>query len=259
MSLRAGQRWLAAVLASAVSAGALGAPPRYEVAVQESYSHDPAAFTQGLVFADGELYESIGRYGESALRRVDPANGDVLAEHRLADRFFAEGLALVDERLIQLTWKSGRGFVYERETLDRIGEFRYQGEGWGLTYDGRHLIMSDGTDELRFLDPETFDETGRIAVTINGHPVAQLNELEWIDGEVWANVWPSDLIVRIEANTGAVVGVVDARGLRKRLPAGQRVDVLNGIAHDSENDRLFLTGKWWPRLFRVVLSEERPD
>lgn len=240
--------WLAAACLLATAAAAA---PRHVAEIVAAHPHDPRAFTQGLLFSDGVFYESVGRYGESALRRVDPETGEVLAERRLADEYFAEGLALVGERLIQLTWKAGRGFVYERETLKRIDTFEYEGEGWGLTYDGERLIMSDGSDTLRFLDPDDFSRTGSLAVTHRGQPVPRLNELEYIDGEIWANVWTTDLIVRIDPDDGRVVGIVDARQLRKALPDGHRIDVLNGIAHDPETDRLFLTGKWWPRLFEV--------
>jgi glutamine cyclotransferase len=236
-------------------ATAAAAAPRYQPEIVESFPHDPGAFTQGLVYADGVFYESVGRYGESALRRVDPATGEVLAERQLDDRYFGEGLALVGERLVQLTWKAGRGFVHDRETLERIGEFRYEGEGWGLAYDGERLILSDGSDVLRFLDPDDFHETGRLTVRHQGRPVPRLNELEYIGGEIWANLWPSDRIARIDPESGEVTGIIDAGVLRDEIPAIYRMDVLNGIAHDPETGRIFLTGKWWPRLFEVRLKE----
>lgn len=238
---------------------AASATTRYQPEIIESFPHDPGAFTQGLVYADGVFYESVGRYGESALRRVGPATGEVLAERRLEDRYFGEGLALVGDRLVQLTWKAGRGFVYDRETLERVGEFRYEGEGWGLTYDGERLILSDGSDVLRFLDPDDFRETGRLAVRHRGQPVPRLNELEYIDGEIWANLWKSDLVARIDPDNGEVTGVVDARELRTALPENGRAGVLNGIAHDPATGRIFLTGKWWPRLFEVRLRPITDD
>lgn len=240
--------WLA-VAAAAVAA------PRYLPEITASRPHDPGAFTQGLVYADGVLYESVGLYGESALRRVDPATGAVLAERRLDKNLFGEGLAVVGDRLVQLTWKAGRGFVYDRETFERVGEFRYHGEGWGLTYDGERLILSDGSDVLRFLDPDDYRETGRLAVRDRGRPVTSLNELEYIAGEIWANLWRSDLIARIDPHSGEVTGVVDARSLRDEIPIVYRLDVLNGIAHDPATGRIFLTGKRWPRVFEIRLRE----
>lgn len=236
--------WLAVATAAA-------AAPRYQIEIVASHPHDSGAFTQGLVYADGVFYESVGRYGESALRRVDPVTGEVLAERRLEDRYFGEGLALVGDRLVQLTWKAGRGFVYDRETLERVGEFRYRGEGWGLAYDGKRLILSDGSDVLRFLDPADFRETGRLAVRHRGRSVPRLNELEYIDGEIWANIWPSDLIARINPDSGEVTGVIEAGLLREKIPAVYRTEALNGIAHDPATGRIFLTGKWWPRLFEI--------
>lgn len=234
-------------------AAAASAATRYQPEIVESFPHDPGAFTQGLVYADGVFYESVGRYGESALRRVDPVTGEVLAERRLDDRYFGEGLALAGDRLVQLTWKAGRGFVYDRETLERVGEFRYRGEGWGLAYDGKRLILSDGSDVLRFLDPADFRETGRLAVRHRGRPVPRLNELEYIDGEIWANIWPSDLIARIDPDSGEVTGVIEAGLLREDIPAVYRTEALNGIAHDPATGRIFLTGKWWPQLFEIRL------
>lgn len=227
------------------------AAPRYVPDILAVRPHDSRAFTQGLIYADGALYESIGNYGESALRRVDPVTGEVLAERKLDARYFAEGLTLVDDRLVQLTWRSGQGFVYDRETLEPVGEFRYEGEGWGLTYDGERLILSDGSDVLRFLDPSDFREIGRIEVRYRGKPVTRLNELEFIDDAIWANVWRSDRIVIIDPKTGEVNGMLDAHSLRDEIPAIYRIDVLNGIAHDPETGRIFLTGKWWPRLFEI--------
>ncbi|MES1945522.1 glutamine cyclotransferase [Salinisphaera sp. PC39] len=261
--MRGGLKRVAARAACLVTACLLAATaaaaPRHVAEIAAAHPHDPRAFTQGLLFADGVFYESVGRYGESALRRVDPETGEVLAERRLADDYFAEGLALVGERLIQLTWKAGQGFVYDRANLERIATFEYEGEGWGLAYDGERLIMSDGSDVLRFLDPDDYSRIGTLAVTHRGQPVPRLNELEYIDGEIWANVWTTDLIARIDPDDGRVIGIIDARRLRSALPAGYRVDVLNGIAHDPETDRLFLTGKWWPRLFEIRLRAASSD
>jgi glutaminyl-peptide cyclotransferase len=232
------------------------ATPTFGYRVLASYPHDPGAFTQGLAYEDGTLYEATGSVGvgPSSLRRVDLATGTVQARHDLAGEDFGEGIAVVGDRIIQLTWQSQTGFVYDRATFRPLGSFRYPGEGWGLAYDGRRLIMSDGTDRLRFLDPRTFVETGSVLVRDAGRPIDQLNELEYIDGQVYANVWQTDRIVRIDPATGRVTAVIDLAGL---LPAADResgqVDVLNGIAYDATGDRLFITGKLWPKLFEIEL------
>jgi glutaminyl-peptide cyclotransferase len=257
--------WIAALALSGVAAllilarpvfeagAADDAPVWYDYRIVNVYPHDPQAFTQGLLYRDGYLYESTGLYGRSDLRRVRLETGEVLARRPIDPRYFAEGLADFGDRLIQLTWQENTGFVYELETLALIGTFSYPGEGWGLTSDGEQLIMSDGTAELRFLDPETFAETGRVTVIQDGVPVDNLNELELIDGTVYANIWQSDEIVIVDPATGRVTGRIDMRGL---LPPEERarVDVLNGIAYDAEGDRLFVTGKLWPRLFEIRLQ-----
>lgn len=261
-------RWLAvvaAVLAGSATSrvGALGAPaaPVYGYAVVKSYPHDRTAFTQGLVFLDGVFYESTGIAGQSDVRKVDPLTGRILQRTPVDAKYFAEGLAEWRGTLVQLTWQHGIGFVYDRETLSFRRTFRYSGEGWGLTQDGTRLIQSDGNaaSGLRFFDPETFEETGRVVVTDGGVRVDHLNELEYIDGEVWANVWTRDRIARIDPKTGVVRSWVDLSGL---LPARDRagVDVLNGIAWDPKGRRLFVTGKLWPKLFeiRVTRAPVRP-
>ncbi len=226
---------------------------RYEVVA--AWPHDPAAFTQGLAWRNGELLESTGR-SPSSVRRVRLADGAVLQRRELDHDLFGEGLTEIDGRVFTLTWTSGRGFVWKADDLSPLATFSYPGEGWGLTDDGRRLILSDGTPVLRFLDPDTFDETGRLQVTLEGRPLGSLNELEWIDGEIFANVWQTDYIVRIDPATGAVTGVIDLRGLlpeaARRDPAD---DVLNGIAWDPEARRLFVTGKNWPTLFEIRLVE----
>ncbi len=244
---------VAGIACMAWFAGAIAAP-QYQVQIVSAYPHDPKAFTQGLLFAHGELYESTGQKGHSTLRRVEVETGRILAEHALDDRYFGEGLAMVDDRLIQLTWKSGTGFVYGRKSLKKLRSFRYSGEGWGLTYDGQRLIMSDGTAVLRFLNPDSFKQTGSLTVTHLGKPISQLNELEMVNGELWANLWRYNLILRINPENGHVTGVVDASSLRKSLTGPYKIDVLNGIAYDAENKRLFLTGKWWPTLFQVKIQ-----
>lgn len=225
--------------------------PTERVETVRSWPHDTSAFTQGLAYGNGVLYESTGRYGQSSVRRVEPETGRVLQETDLPAELFGEGLALLGDRLFQITWKEGTGFVYDRNTLRSEGTFAYDGEGWGLTTDGRELILSDGTYRLRFLDPNTFQVTRTLDVTDGGGYVYELNELEWVRGEIWANVWQTDRIARIDPESGRVVGWLDLAGL---LPAAERTpqtDVLNGIAYDAAGNRLLVTGKLWPRLFQI--------
>ena len=217
-----------------------------------TFPHDPEAFTQGLVFADGEFYESTGLNGESSLRRVEIATGKVLQEIKVPKEYFAEGLALVGDELLQLTWQHRLGFVYDRKTFRQKRTFAYQGEGWGIAYDpSGGLVMSDGSDTLTFLDPRTQAAIKTIRVRDAGRPVPQLNELEWIEGEIWANVWMTDRVARISPSTGDVRAWVDLSTL---WPLSQRMppaDVLNGIAYDKATRRIFVTGKKWPRLYQI--------
>jgi len=219
------------------------------------YPHDFRAFTQGLVYDDGRFYESTGRLGASSVRRVHVGTGVVLQKKDLEDEHFGEGLALVGDHLIQLTWTSQIGFVHDRATLEPVGEFSYPGEGWGLAYDGAELVMSDGTAELRFLDPATFAETRRVTVVDTNGPVTLLNELEYVEGEVWANIWQTDRIARISPETGDVIGYINLEGLLDHWAWSRfwplHTDVLNGIAYDDETDRVFVTGKLWPVLFEI--------
>jgi glutaminyl-peptide cyclotransferase len=227
--------------------------PVWGYRVVNEYPHDPGAFTQGLAYAAGALYEGTGRKGKSTLRRVELATGRVRRARALAPRHFGEGVAVVGDRVYQLTWRTRTCFVYDRRTFARRGAFRYPGEGWGLAAGGGRLVMSDGTARLSFRDPGTFAEVGAVEVRDGGGPVPYLNELEWVGGEVWANVWPTDRIARIDPATGRVLGWVDLAGL---LPPEERqrrrVGVLNGIAHDPATGRLFVTGKRWPTLFEVA-------
>src|SRR5215831_11360502 len=227
--------------------------PIYGFTVVRSYPHDPAAFTQGLEFEDGVLYEGTGLNGRSSIRRVNLDTGNVLQQHNIGAQYFGEGITIVGSDLFELTWQSGVAFVYDRNTFALKKSFKYSGEGWGLTHDGTNLIMSDGTENLRFLDPATFAERRRVRVTGVGEPVKNLNELEYVKGEVLANVWLTDFIVRIDPQTGQVKGYVDLSGL---LPLAQRGQdaVLNGIAYDAAGDRLFVTGKLWPRLYEVKIN-----
>ena len=219
--------------------------------VVHAYPHDAQAFTQGLVFADGQLYESTGLNGRSSLRMDDLTTGSVLQRLSVPSQYFAEGLTDWGSTLIQLTWKAHTAFVYDRFSFRLLRTFQFSGEGWGLTQDGKHLILSDGSSTLRFLNPETFAEVRRIAVTDHGAPVKELNELEYVHGEIYANIWYSNKIARISPETGRVLGWIDLSGI---LPASELQDpgaVLNGIAYDARHDRLFVTGKLWPKLFEI--------
>ena len=222
--------------------------------------HDPTAFTEGLFFRDGQLFESTGYEGRSVIRRVELETGRVLQERPLDARYFGEGIVSLGDRLYQLTWQGHVGFVYDLKTFTPEGEFHYPGEGWALTTDGRRLIMSDGTPDIRFLDPVTRAETGRLHVTAEGRPLQQINELEWVRGDIYANVWMTDRIARIDPATGAVRGWIDLAGLLGQ-PHGEgrfgEPDVLNGIAYDAKGDRLFVTGKNWPWLYEIKLVPPR--
>jgi glutamine cyclotransferase len=219
--------------------------------VVQSWPHDPHAFTQGLVYREGRLYEGTGMNGESSIREVDLQTGGVLHRRNLAPEYFGEGITLLGGKLYQLTWRSQVGFIYDAATFQLAGQFSYTGEGWGLTDDGKSLILSDGTSTLRFLDPTTFAVRRTVKVTDNGREVARLNELEYVNGEVYANVWQTDLLVRIDPATGQVKGWIDLKGLLPEEEKSGDEDVLNGIAHDAANDRLFVTGKRWPKLFQI--------
>lgn len=224
----------------------------YGYEVINVYPHDRSAFTEGLVYDGGVLYEGTGNYGRSTLRRVELETGLVQKQISLPAEFFGEGIAVWDDRLIQLTWKSKAGLIYDKESLNKTGNFTYQTEGWGITSDGKKLIMSDGTDHLYFLDPETFQVLGQIEVRDAGTAIRGINELEYIQGEIYANIWPTNRIAVISPETGNVRAWIDLRGL---LPESERagVDVLNGIAYDAKGDRLFVTGKYWPSLFEIDL------
>lgn len=225
--------------------------PIHGYRVLQSFPHDPGAFTQGLVIADGVLYEGTGLNGRSSLRRVDLATGTVLQSRLLPAQYFGEGIAVLGERIFQLTWRSGVGLVYDHASFALLQTLSYPAEGWGLTTDGTHLIASDGSASLRFLDPETFTEVRRLAVTDQGRPVARLNELEYVAGQILANVWQTERIAIIEPASGRVSGWLDLSGLLSDEERGRGVDVLNGIAFDSHSGRLYVTGKLWPRLFAI--------
>lgn len=242
----------AALLLLAFAAATPAAVAVYGYEVVHRYPHDRHAFTEGLFYLDGFLYESTGLEGQSTIRKVRPETGVVVRRADLPPDLFGEGIVNVGRRLVSLTYRTEVGFVRSLDSFRVERRFSYRGEGWGLTQDGQRIIMSDGTAELRFLDPVTLAETGRLAVRLNGRPLANLNELEWIRGEIYANVWQTDFIVRIDPASGEVRSVIDLSGL---LPAEARVpgetDVLNGIAYDARNDRLFVTGKNWPYLYEI--------
>lgn len=219
--------------------------------VVQSWPHDPNAFTQGLVYRDGKLYEGTGLNGQSSLREVELETGGVLRKRDLAQEYFGEGLDFFKGRLYQLTWRSHVGFIYDAASFQQVGQFDYPTEGWGLTDDGTSLILSDGTSTLRFLDPQTLAVQRTVTVTDDGRQVSELNELEYIKGEVYANVWRTDQIARIDPATGKVTGWIDLTGLLKDEDRTGNEDVLNGIAYDSAQDRLIVTGKRWPKMFQI--------
>jgi len=231
--------------------------PVYDFEVVHTYPHDPHAFTQGLIWRDGVLFESTGR-SPSTIRKVRLEDGVVLQRRVLDPALFGEGLTELNGRLLTLTWTDGKGFIWNPADLSPMGEFAYDGEGWGLTTDGTRLILSDGAPHLRFLDGQTLAQTGEVPVTLNGRGVGQLNELEWIDGEVWANIWQTDFIVRIDPATGVIKGIIDLTNLLPdRTGMDPTDDVLNGIAWDPVSRRLFVTGKNWPSLFEIRLTGPR--
>lgn len=231
-------------------------PPVYGHKIINTYPHDKQAFTQGLIYDSGFFYESTGLNGRSSLRKVEVETGRVLQIRQLADQYFGEGLTLWRNQLIQLTWLNRVGFVYDKETFTQLREFSYTTEGWGITHDGRRLIMSDGSSVLYFLHPETFQRIGRLQVREGDKPVPTLNELEYIKGEIYANLWygsgfPPDRIARISPETGQVLSWIDLSGLLTPEEISQGADILNGIAYDAEKDRLFVTGKLWPKVFEI--------
>jgi glutamine cyclotransferase len=254
---------LIALIGSVASFGVLQAqdapPPEVELLIPEILSirpHDPNAYTQGLLLYEGAFYESTGRYGQSTLREVDPATGEVSRQHTLPATIFAEGLALVDDRLIQITWQEGIALVYDLETFRLRGVYPYEGEGWGLCYDGESLYMSDGSDVITRRAADDFRALDAISVTFQGEPVVRLNELECVGDSIWANVWQTNFIVRIDKGTGVITAVVDASNLQDpELMPDDPQGVLNGIAYDEENDVFLITGKLWSQLYEVTFVD----
>jgi glutamine cyclotransferase len=230
--------------------------PTYRYAIVATYPHDSEAFTQGLQYLDGFLYEGTGLNGRSSIRKVKLETGEVVQRRDVGPQYFGEGITVWKSTIVELTWQSGMAFTYDRHTFAPRRTFTYTGEGWGLTHDATSLVMSDGSSQLRVLDPETFAERRRVTVTSDGRPVTSLNELEFVKGEVFANIWQTDLIARIDPVSGVVKGWIDLSGLlspRERAAA----DVPNGIAYDAARDRLFVTGKLWPKLFQIRLLAGR--
>ena len=236
--------------------------PEYTFEVVHSYPHDRTAFTEGLFYLDGFLYESTGIEGASSVRKVRLETGEVVQRHDLPSAYFGEGIIQWKDRLIQLTYKTEVGFVYNLSTFATERRFEYPGEGWAMTQDGKNIFMSDGTAQIRIWDPETLQELRRITVTDQGQPVPNVNELEWVKGEIYANIWETDRIARIDPATGRVVGWIDLAGLlspNERLAGPEGTDVLNGIAYDAKGNRLFVTGKRWPKLFEIRLVRRSPE
>ena len=230
--------------------------PVYTYIIVNKLPHDFNAFTQGLVYTDGFLYESTGRRGHSSLRKVNPVDGEVLVYHSLADEYFGEGLTILNEKIYQLTWQSYTGFVYDKSTFQLLEEFYYSTEGWGLTNNGKDLIVSDGTSSIYFLDPVTFERIREIYVTDENGPVKYLNELEYVKGEIFANILSSFMIARINPDNGKVVGYIDLTGILSNEKIDYPIDVMNGIAYDSKTDRLFITGKLWPKVFEIRIIKK---
>jgi len=236
--------------------------PEYTFEVVHSYPHDRTAFTEGLFYLDGFLYESTGIEGASSVRKVRLETGEVVQRHDLPSAYFGEGIIPWKDRLIQLTYKTEVGFVYNLSTFETERRFEYPGEGWAMTQDGKNIFMSDGTAQIRIWDPETLQELRRITVTDQGQPVPNVNELEWVKGEIYANIWETDRIARIDPATGRVVGWIDLAGLlnpNERIAGPEGTDVLNGIAYDAKGNRLFVTGKRWPKLFEIRLVRRSPE
>jgi glutamine cyclotransferase len=225
--------------------------PVERVEIVRTFPHETGAFTEGLLYLDGRLYESTGMEGRSFIREVRLEDGKVIRQAVIPPQYFGEGIVNWGTKLISLTWQNGLGFIWDRATLKRTGEWRYPGEGWALTQNGREIIMSDGTPQLRFLDPKTLKELRRLTVTANGSRVARLNELEWVKGDVLANIWQTNRIARIDPGTGRVKAWIDLSPLVAKVPRNGIDDVPNGIAYDAKGDRLFVTGKNWPWLFEV--------
>ncbi len=232
------------------------APDTLTYQIVSTLPHDATSYTQGFQLVDGRLFESSGQFGESALREIDPKDGKVLRKRALAKTVFGEGLTLLGGEMFVLTWKAGTAYVFEPDAFKPLRTFSYQGEGWGLTNDGSQLIMSDGSSDLKFIDPKDFSVVRTLEVRDGDTPVKNLNELEMIDGQIFANVYLTDRIARIPPESGQVTGWLDLRGLKNQLDPRGRAEVLNGIAHDTATGHLLVTGKYWPQMFEIKISEK---
>ncbi|MFT8737081.1 MAG: glutaminyl-peptide cyclotransferase [Zymomonas mobilis] len=242
------------LVCSVASHAATPAIPVYDYQIVHSYPHDTKAFTEGLFYRNGYFYESTGLNGHSSIRKVDIETGQTLQKIDIGKSYFGEGISDWKDKIIGLTWQSQLGFVWNIKNLRQVRSFHYEGEGWGLTHNDQYLIMSDGTPVLRFLDPESLTTLRMITVTAHGEELPELNELEWVDGEIFANVWQTNKIVRIDPESGKVTGIIDLTGLLDQAgPLPSPIDVLNGIAWDKDNHRLFVTGKLWPKIFEITL------
>jgi glutaminyl-peptide cyclotransferase len=244
-------------LCAFVSLWLIPLPAQYGYRVIKTYPHDRSAFTQGLEYRDGFLYEGTGKVGNSSLRKVDLATGRVLQKYDLPQPYFGEGITVVNQQILELTWQSQSGFIYDKSSFRVLRSFNYPGEGWGLTNDGKQIYMSDGSAQIRVWDPATLKEVRRITVKDGATPVTELNELEWVKGEIYANVWQTDRVARISPADGKVLGWIDLSGI---LPKSERTDpdaVLNGIAYDAAGDRLFVTGKLWSKIFEIKLVPKK--
>jgi glutaminyl-peptide cyclotransferase len=247
-------RWMRGLIAAlALIAAPAFADTRWTLV--KAYPHDPAAFTEGLFYLNGALYESTGMVGESDIRKVALKTGKVLERRTIKPPYFGEGIVNWKDRLVSLTWRHRQGFVWKLSDFSPMSEFRYEGEGWGLTQDGHSIIMSDGTAQLRFLNPDTLAEERRLTVTWNGRPVDRLNELEYVHGEIWANIWFDTHIARIDSATGTVIDWIDIAPLAKQAGVDPQENVANGIAYDAARDRVFVTGKNWPKLFEIRVGK----
>ena len=246
-----------AFLCAFVSLWLVPLPTQYGYRIVKTYPHDRTAFTQGLEYRDGFLYEGTGMFGRSSVRKIDLESGRVIQRYDLPQPFFGEGITVLNQQILELTWQSQTGFVYDKSSFRVLRSFNYPGEGWGLTNDGKQIYMSDGSANIRVWDSATLKEIRRITVKDGATPVTQLNELEWVRGEIYANVWQTDRIARISPVDGRVLGWIDLTGI---LPKSERPDpdaVLNGIAYDAAGDRLFVTGKLWPKIFEIKLVPKR--
>lgn len=242
------------LLLAALFAGTASVIPRYGYKIEDVLPHNISAYTQGFFYYDGHFYESTGQYGQSMIAQVEVATGRVLRSHALDSRYFGEGACILNGMIYQLTWTEKTCFIYDAETFRLLGTRRYNREGWGLTTDGKELIMSDGSSVLYFLDPETLLDKRSVNVTMEGNRVDYLNELEYIEGEIWANIYMSDQIVRIDPGTGKVTGVIDLKGLLPASLRGPATDVLNWIAYDPQTKSIWITGKYWPRVYKISLK-----